>query len=1098
MNPSRRAHTVDGATPRGHGGTDSSANNGHLGRLWFAHPTVHRYKRRMGADSLQVPRVFTIPASVPFLPTLVRTLVDGELVPGFAPGADPLALGAATLYLPTRRACRLARDVFLDVLDRDAALLPRIVPIGDIDEDEIAFAEIATGTAAADALDLPPALGGLQRRMLLARLVLLWAQRLKPAPGDQPLVVGTPAAAIALADDLARLMDDLATREVDWKSLDGLVPEHVDRYWQLTLDFLKIARETWPEILKERQAIEPAERRDRLINAEAARLAAAPHGPVIAAGSTGSMPATAKLLATIARLPHGAVVLPGLDTDLDDDSWELIGAGSDDESDDRRWPAFSHPQFAMHALLARLGISRGDVVALRPAAAHGREVLLSEALRPAPATDRWQDRLREMAAELARGIADVAMIEAANAEEQALAIAVALREAVEQPDATAALVTPDRALARRVVAALGRWNVAADDSGGDPLADTAAGVFARLVAELALASVAPVALLAVMKHSLFRIGGAAGAHAVAVAALERAILRGPRPRAGSAGLAHALATFREELRKLRARERSEIHAGEPRAAVANADLAAAAALVKRLAAALAPLERLAGSDPLPFRTLAAAHRDAISNLSRDGAGDGVAFADTDGTALACFFDEVAQDGAADLAVAPGHYGETFATAMADRVVRRPGAPGARVHIYGPLEARLTEARRVILGGLAEGVWPPEPRSDPWLNRPMRLQLGLDLAERRIGLSAHDFAQMLGAPEVILSRAAKLGGAPAVASRFVQRLAAVAGGVRWKAAVARGARYVAMARDLDHAAAPTPIKAPEPRPPRAARPTALAVTEIEHWLRDPYTIYAKHILRLARLDPVDMPPSAADRGSAIHAAIGRFAQTWQDALPADAHAELMRIGREEFAPLDDFPEARALWWPRFARIARWLADWELERRASLAEMRAEIRGEVLLPVGERQFRLYGRADRIERRHDGGYAILDFKTGDPPTSKQVRIGIAPQLTLEAAILRRGGFPGFDRGVPIGELLYVKLKGGAPAGEPLRVDLKDRSADDAAEHALAKLTELATRFEDEQTPYRSLVLPMWVNRYGTYDDLARVKEWSTGADADEEFGE
>ena len=270
----------------------------------------------MSADSTRVPRVFTIPASAPFLTTLLRALVDGELVPGFAPGADPLALSTATLYLPTRRACRLARDVFLDVLGTEAALLPRVVPIGDIDEDEIAFAEMATGAAAADALDLPPALGGLTRRMLLARLVLLWAQRLKPAPGDQPLVVGTPAAALALADDLARLMDDLATREIEWSRLDGLVPEHVDRYWQLTLDFLKIAREAWPEILKERQAMEPAERRDRLINAEAARLAAAPSGPVIAAGSTGSMPATAKLLATIASLPHGAVVLPGLDTEI--------------------------------------------------------------------------------------------------------------------------------------------------------------------------------------------------------------------------------------------------------------------------------------------------------------------------------------------------------------------------------------------------------------------------------------------------------------------------------------------------------------------------------------------------------------------------------------------------------------------------------------------------------------------------------------------------------------------------------------------------------------------------------------------------------------
>jgi ATP-dependent helicase/nuclease subunit B len=1045
----------------------------------------------MTADSSRSPRVFTIPASVPFLPALVRALVDGELVPGFAPSADPLALTAATLYLPTRRACRLARDVFLEVLGSDAALLPRIVPIGDIDEDEIAFAEVATGAAAADALELPPALGGLTRRMLLAQLVLKWAQRLKPAPGDQPLVVGTPAAALALADDLARLMDDLATREVDWSRLDGLVPEHVDKYWQLTLDFLKIARESWPSILAERQAIEPAERRDRLINLEAARLAAAGGGPVIAAGSTGSMPATAKLLATIARLPHGAVVLPGLDTDLDEDAWDLIDTASDDET----WPAFGHPQFAMHGLLARIGIGRAEVVELRPPAAHGREVLLSEALRPAAATERWQDRLREVDAQLSRGLVGVTMIEAANAEEEALAIAVALREAVESKDETAALVTPDRALARRVLAALGRWNVAVDDSGGDALADTTPGVLARLTAELALDGVAPVALLAVLKHPLFRLGAPAGMHASAVAALERAILRGPRPRAGSKGLAHALDTFRRELAKLRAKERSEIHASEPRATVTDAEAAAAGALVARLATALAPLERMTAAEAHPFSAIAAAHREVIASLSLDESGDGTAFAGADGAALARVFDDIALDGDADLAVAPDQYGELLSAAMADRVVRRPGAPGARVRIYGPLEARLTQVDRVVLGGLAEGVWPPETRTDPWLSRPMRHQLGLDLPERRIGLSAHDFAQMLGTRDVILARAAKLAGAPAVASRFVQRLAAVAGETRWAAAVERGEEYLTLARHLDHAEKPEPVKPPEPRPPRAARPTALSVTEIEHWLRDPYTIYAKHILRLARLDPVDLPPSAADRGSAIHAAVGRFGQAFADALPTDAQAELLRIGREEFAALDDYPEARALWWPRFERIARWLARWEQDRRAGIAAMRAEIRGEIFLPLGgERRFRLYGRADRIEQWRDSGYVILDFKTGDPPSAKQVRAGIAPQLTLEAAILRRGGFKDLDPAIPIDALVYVKLKGGEPAGDECPVDFKELLPDAAADHALARLTELAIKFEDEQTPYRSLVLPMWVNRYGTYDDLARVKEWSATGDAGE----
>src|SRR5262249_4078338 len=310
-------------------------------------------------------------------------------------------------------------------------------------------------------------------------------------------------------------------------------------------------------------------------------------------------------------------------------------------------------------------------------------------------------------------------------------------------------------------------------------------------------------------------------------------------------------------------------------------------------------------------------------------------------------------------------------------------------------------------------------------------------------------------------AAKVGRGPAVSSRFLQRLAAVAGEARWDAARARGHRYLDLARSLDHADRFDPVRPPEPRPPRAARPSALAVTDIEHWLRDPYTIYAKHILKLARLDPVDMPPSAADRGSAIHGAGGRFAPMFAHELPPDALGELMRIGRAEFAPLEDFPEARALWWPRFERIARWLVGWERERRADLDAMSAELRGEIILPLGERSFRLYGRADRIERRQGGGYAILDSKTADPPTSKQVRAGMAPQLTLEAAILRRGGFPGFEHGVTVDELTYVKLKGGEPAGEALPVDLKERTPDAAADHALARLIALAIPFEDEDTP-------------------------------------
>jgi ATP-dependent helicase/nuclease subunit B len=1036
------------------------------------------------------PRLFTIPPSAPFLPTLIGALVDGRLVPGFPAAGDPLALATATIYLPTQRACRLARDLFLDVLGRDAAILPRLAPLGGIDEDELALAHASGGASTDAALDLPAALENLERRLLLAQLILQWARSQGVrTEADVPLVANGPAAALALADDLAGLMDDMTTRAVPWERLDRLVPDHVSSYWQLTLEFLKIARGAWPAILAERGMIEPAARRDRLIAAEAARLAGANDGPVIAAGSTASIPATADLLATIARLPHGAVVLPGLDTELDDRSWDLIGGARDAAGRDVIAPAVGHPQFAMHAFLARLEMRRDEVEVLAAGAAHGRERLVSEALRPAAATERWSEQL--IGKRAAAAIRGLALIEAAQPAEEALAIAVALREAIERPEAVAALVTPDRGLARRVVAALARWNVAVDDSGGEPLANTPAGIFARLAAEVALAAVEPVTLLALLKHPLLRLGLADARRRGAIAALERAVLRGPRPQAGTAGLMQALTTFRQS--------RDTLHGGDPRRGIAEWHLDAAADLVARLGAALAPLETL------PHRScaiadLTARHRHVLAALLLDGDKTAAALAMPDGVELVALFDEIAASPAArDFLLEPGDYPEFLRATMAERAVRRPAEANARVHIFGLLEARLQHVDRIVLGGLVEGTWPPQTRSDPWLSRPMRAELGLDLPERRIGLTAHDFAQALGTRAAILSRSTKVAGTPTVASRFLQRLQAVCGEAHWNEVRARGARFVELARALDQPTDVSPIKAPAPSPPRAARPTRLSVTEIEHWLRDPYTIYAKHVLKLARFDPVDTPPGARDRGTVIHGAIGDFSQAFAGGLPADPLAELLARGRKWFAPLVDFPEAKAFWWPRFERIARWFADWETARREHLAAVHAEIRGEITIPAGDRAFRLTAIADRIERLPDATFAVLDYKTGRIPSDKQVRAGVSPQLTLESVILRAGGFPGIERGASVAQLAYVALKGGDPPGQAQVIDLKDRSADQHADAAFARLAALVLRFEDEAQAYPSLLRPMWKNSYGDYDHLARVKEWSaTGGETDaDDFG-
>jgi ATP-dependent helicase/nuclease subunit B len=1036
------------------------------------------------------PRVFSIPASAPFLPVLIRALLDGTLIADFPDKSDPLALAQATLYLPTRRACRLARETFLQARGGDAAILPRIAAIGDIDEDELIFAGAATGDLAQPALDLPETIAPLERRLLLAELIAKWAasRALHGAQGT-PLVANTPASALALADDLARLMDDMTTRGVGWDKLDGLVRDthiELDKFWQLSLEFLKIASEQWPALLKERGVIESSQRRDLLIDAERQRLEHA-NAPVIVAGSTGSMPATAKLIATIAHLPRGAAVLPGLDMNLDEASWQRIGNAHGDEMPAPS-QAPSHPQFAMQALLARIGITRDAVELLAPAG--HREAFVSEAMRPAATTDLWRKRLntKDFPALAEAALETVAMIEAANAEEEALAVAVALRDAVATPGKTAALVTPDRALARRVIAALERWQVGVDDSGGDALADTPAGVFARLAAQAALGGLEPVPLLALLKHPLVRLGAAANAHRDAIAALERAVLRGPRPKKTTAGLAHALATYEAN--------RKDLHRNDPRGAVSDADLAAAHRLVASLTTALAPLEKLKRGD-YSLMDLAAHHRDVIAALSRDDRDVVAAFAGPDGSKLGSAFDIVIGEtpAARDVKLKLADYPEVFdSIAATGGAVRMREQTDVRVRIFGPLEARLQSIDRVVLGGLNEGTWPPETRSDPWLSRPMRQQLGLNLPELRVGLTAHDFTQALGAGEVVISRAAKVAGAPAVASRFVQRLAALSG-ERWSEAQARGEKYLAWAREIDRPEAVTPAGRPEPKPPRAARPDRMSVTDVENWLRDPYTIYAKHILKLFPLDALDTAPGAADRGSFIHDAIGNFTQRFAGKLPDDPKHELIEIGKKSFVPIADFQEAQAFWWPRFERIASWFVAWERARRPQLAAVYGEISGRIDIPLGERTFVLSARADRIERGADGRYVIIDYKTGSARTERQVRTGLAPQMTLEAAILRGGGFE--TQAVPRGSvagIVYVTLKGGEPAGKLEKIDFKDGTPDSHADNALARLTGLAIQFEDEKIAYRSLVHPMWTTHYGEYDHLARVKEWSARGEEDE----
>jgi len=472
------------------------------------------------------PKVFSIPPSAPFLPTLAAALLDGKLIPGFAPRGDPLALASATVYLPTRRAVRAFGEALLAALGTEATLLPRIVPLGDADEDALAFAEAGAQP------ERPAPISITERRLVLASLVQRFAEAKRES--GEASIASSPAASLQLADALARLFDDMTIAGASFDALDdaGFVPAEHDQHWQDSLTFLKLVRPAWESYLIARSLVDPTVWRDRLLARERERLKLA-NGPTVAAGSTGTIPAVGELIAAIVRLPHGAVVLPGLDQNLDDVSFELI-EGSDTED-----PSSGHPQFGLKRLINRIGIARTEVATLGTPVAEAREKLLSEAFRPAATTDMWQQNTRFAAAQ---ALDEVSVIEAADLREEALAIAVALRETLEQPGAQAALITPDRALARRVAAELRRWDVAVDDSAGVALADSAVGRFARLALTAAAEHLAPIPLLALLRHPLF----IRRKDLRAVDALEIAVLRGPRPARGADGLLRALGEAHEQ------------------------------------------------------------------------------------------------------------------------------------------------------------------------------------------------------------------------------------------------------------------------------------------------------------------------------------------------------------------------------------------------------------------------------------------------------------------------------------------------------------------------------------------------------------------------
>lgn len=976
-----------------------------------------------GLFSGPAPRLRAAPASAPFLDLLAKQMIEALHKPD-----DPFALSDALVLLPNRRAARGLMDAFARELG-GAALLPAIRPLGDphADDDPDVWGPDPIGD------DIPPPIEPLLRRMHLAALI---RARDKAADG-----VEDPVRAIALGDELARLLDSAATVEaVKWEALADLVTDlELARHWEQSARFLDIITKLWPAHLDEEGRSDHAAHGAAVRRALAARWAKEPpNRPVIIAGSTGSIATTRALMDVVSRLPQGIVILPGLDTDLDDSAWGMIDA--------------QHPQFALKETLAALGVDRRDIPLFGEETPKGRarRVLMREALAPPETTADWLKRL-ELAGGapfVAAGIEGLTLIEAATADEEAAAIALLMREALEEEGKTVALVTPDVGLSRRVESKLVRWGVSPAVSHGRPLRESEAGVLIALLCDLALDEGDPVSLAALIKHPRFKL---ALAQDPVLARLEHEALRGPRRHRTLDDLIAILPVMKPAMR----------------------------GFLMAVQSALTPLTSLSGE--IDLKAFADALLESAEALSL-----GYAFIGADGENALKLLQETAEHGAA-LGPMPAHAAPRVLLALMQGR-ETPPAPGdhARAAIWGPLEARLQRRDLMILGGLNEGVWPQAAPEDPFLSRPMRAKLGLPSHDQRIGLAAHDFAQLISSPQVVLTRALRREGAPTLASRWLWRLKTLVKGA--KAELGARPEVLAWAHQLDAPRAPRTPKAPRPRAGKLSR---ISVTQVETLIRDPYALYAARVLGLRVLDPVGKDAGHSERGTAIHRAIERFGE-------GDCADTLLQYLDEELQAHGTPPERRAAEAERLRPSVDAFIAWLDKRRGAVAAAFYECKGVIEVAGVE----LSGVADRIEIAPDGQGAILDYKTGKPPTTDQVK-SFAPQLPLEAAMLAQGAFEFVDPGTgekrPITkaqtrELVYWWFGGADPAPQTLKLTPMDEAAT-----ALANLQALLTRYQSENLAFLCKPRVQFIKShsgriYTDYDHLARRKEWADADGGDE----
>lgn len=928
------------------------------------------------------------------------------------------------VLLPSRRACRNLREVILKESGGKPMLLPRLMPIGDIGD------EADLSAFFVEEEDAPPVISSKKRIALLMELIC----RAEPT---------TAAKAYKLAVALADFLDEATINQLDLGKLEDLLPKggELAAHWQKTLDVLTLITRHLPRIMEEEGLRDCTQaRNERLLKLAKHWHKNPPDFPVIAAGSTGSMPATAALLAVIGNMPEGEVILPGLDAGMDDNAWDVMDA--------------THPQYVLKQLLKTFGTSRKNITLLGEA---GKDnATLRAMFAPAPLTAKWSG----LKLDANRDTEHIRLLEAATQLDEARMIALTLRKALDTPGKTAALITPDRGLARKVAAQLARYGITIDDSAGMPLSMTPAGIFLRLIADVVESEFAPAALLALLRHPLSAVGTSPPRTREFSRLLEKKLLRGIRHESGISSL------VKDAKQKNMPEEFCQ--------------------WLTRIDTVLRPLELLwLQNRPCTLDELMTQHVGAAEMLasSDEQPGSELLWQHESGNQLAELLGGWRQESSTFGTFLPHEYPALLENFMAAATYRPRYTLHPRLQILSPIEARLSHHDMVILGELNEGVWPSSPAEDPWMSMPMREAFGLPPAGFSLGQSAHDLWMLLHAKEVVLTRAKKITDKPTIASRWWVRLATLLDGhdKALFATLNHSATYEAMIRTQDAAIAHASATQPAPTPPKDMRPMRFSVSNIDRFSEDPYRYYAQYILGLRELDALDMEPDNREFGERVHKLIERFVTKFPDSFPEHAYQEFLLIAEVELQDVLARPAVKNLWWPRIELIAAQFLEEERVLRQQTFTSHCEIGSEYRFTVNDETLTLAARADRLDVLTD--YArIIDYKTGDAPKTKQVKEGGALQLPLTAIAIAKGSQAALLNGQKITELAYWLVKGNEKKSG---LDVIETS-DELFALAEQKLHEVAGLIRNENSAFPAATIDSKRKKYDAFAHLSRIKEW------------